>query len=569
MNQRFHLLLSGSIPLLLLCACARQGAPAGGPKDTTPPKVDTTVSTRNFSTRFSQRRIELVFDEWVTLSDVGTQVVVSPTLPKRPEVKLKGKRVVVELPEEDTLRPNTTYTINFGAAVKDLHEGNPAENLRFVFSTGDYLDSLTVSGSVVDAFTGDPVDKVSVMLYENAGDSVPRKERPYYFARTNKTGQFSVENVRPGRFKVVAVEDASGDLKWDGQNERIAFPDALLSVNDTAQAALTLKLFKNQSKQRLTDHKTIRYGLEKLIFTAPPDSVPLRAEATGLRFLTEKIQDTLLVWYDMPEPAAWQLYAGSDTVQVKNLPREDFFKNHKLIFSDEAPVSASAGKFAGQPAARPAAPGVRPVKNISLRPGKPAVLPFNTPVTLVDTSKWLLFLDSVRIVNYMAGPDSAAPRSVKFNPGWKSGKAYKLTLLPGAVTDFYGVANADTLQRVFNVLNEKQLGSLTLTLENLVPRTPYVLQLLNGQTVEEERTFEAELTDKKLTFSSLQAATYTARLIEDRNGNGRWDSGDYFAHLQPEPVFSKKLDPLRANWELEASMRAGANDSKWEGEKKK
>ncbi len=154
-----------------------------------------------FQHAFSQRRIELVFDEWVTLSDVGTQVVVSPTLLKRPEVKLKGKKVVVELPEEDTLRPNTTYTINFGTAVKDLHEGNPAENLRFVFSTGDYLDSLTVNGSVVDAFTGDPVEKVSVMLYENLGDSVPRKERPYYFARTNKTGQFSIQNVRPGRFK--------------------------------------------------------------------------------------------------------------------------------------------------------------------------------------------------------------------------------------------------------------------------------------------------------------------------------------------------------------------------------
>lgn len=567
MNQRFQLLLTGLVPALLLCACARQGAPTGGSKDTTPPKVDTVLSTRNFSTRFSQRRIELVFDEWITLSDVGAQVVVSPTLAKRPELKLKGKKVIVELPEEDTLRPNTTYTINFGTAVKDLHEGNPADNLRFVFSTGDYLDSLTVRGSVVDAFTNEPVDKVSVMLYENLADSVPRKERPYYFGRTGKTGQFLIENVRPGSFKVVAIEDVSGDLKWDGQNERIAFPDAVLSVNDTTKPSLTLKLFKNQSKRRLIDSKTIRFGLEKLIFTAPPDSVSLLNNATDLHFLVEKIQDTLLVWYDMTEPAGWQLYVDSDTVQVKNLPREDFLKNHKLIFADEVRVNASAGKFAGKPAAPPG--GANTVKNISLSPAKPAILPCNTPVVAIDTSKWLFLLDSNRVENFTARPDSAAPRNLQLSLAWKPGKAYKLTLLPGAMTDFYGVANTDTLQRIFNILGEKQLGSLTLSIENLVPRMHYVLQLLNGQNVETERVFEAELTDKKLIFNSLQAATYTTRLIEDRNANGRWDSGDYFAHLQPEQIFSKKLDPLRANWELEATMRAGVNDSKWEGDKKK
>ena len=108
MNQHLHPIFSGILFSLLLCACARQGSPAGGPKDTTPPQVDTTLSTRNFSTRFSARRIELVFDEWVKLSDIGTQVVVSPTLAKRPEVTLKGKKLSVEVPEEDTLRPNTS-----------------------------------------------------------------------------------------------------------------------------------------------------------------------------------------------------------------------------------------------------------------------------------------------------------------------------------------------------------------------------------------------------------------------------------------------------------------------------
>ena len=564
MNLLSHLsrkFFAVAIAALCLFSCARQGAPTGGPKDTDPPKVDTLLSTRNFSTRFSGRRIELVFDEWVALSDVGTQIVVSPTLSKRPEVTLKGKKVIFQLAEGDTLRPNTTYTINFGTAVKDFHENNPAKDLRFVFSTGDYLDSLEVRGIVADAFSGEPVENVSVMLYENTGDSVVRKERPYYFARTDKNGQFSIQNVRPGTFKAAGIEDASGDLKWDGQNERIGFPDSLLLLNDSAKFFLNLKIFKSQSKFRLFDSKTVRYGLVKLTFTATPDSVLLRTETPGLRYLAEKNQDTLLVWYDMPEPAAWQLFVGNDTVKVRDLPREDFLKNHKLVLADEA--AASSNKRSRPRAEGTPAPKV--VKTVNQSHVKPALLPFNTPIASVDTSQWLFVLDSVRVAGFSAKPDSAALRSVKVEFAWKPSKTYNLTLLPGAVTDFYGVANADTLYRNFNVLSEKQLGGLSLTIQSLRPGSRYVLQLLNGTVLEEERVFDAEMVEKKLTFTNLPAASYTAQLIEDWNRNGRWDTGDYFARRQPEPVFSKKLDPLRANWEVEAIMQAGAEQQKKRG----
>lgn len=543
----------------LLFACARQGSPTGGPKDVEPPKVDTTLSTRNFSTRFSARRVELVFDEWVALSDVGTQIVVSPPLAKRPEITLKGKKVIVEFNEKDTLRPNTTYTINFGTAVKDFHEGNPAKDLRFVFSTGDFLDSLEVRGSVVDAFTGEPVENVSVMLYDNLADSVVRKEKPYYFARTDKVGQYSIQNVREGAFKVVAIEDASGDLKWDGQNERIGFADTLLQLDDSTRGFLSLRLFKSQPKFRLFDSKTPRYGLVKLAYTSSPDSVRIQTETPDVRFFTEKMQDTLFVWYDMPEPAGWQLLAGNDTVQVRNLPREAFFEKYKF-----APADLAAGSGERRGGSQSPTPGV--VKNVSQHPSKPAIVPFNAPVASVDTSKWLLVLDSVRVTDFSAKPDSALPRNLNINVAWKPGKSYRLTFLPGAVTDFYGVANADTLERMLGVYAEKQLGGLNLTMQALKPGSRYVLQLLNGNTLEEERAFDAEAVEQKLIFTNLVAATYTARLIEDQNRNGRWDTGDYFAHRQPEPVFTKKLDQLRANWELEVTMQAGANDKR---EKKK
>lgn len=539
----------------LFFACARQGAPTGGPKDTDPPQLDTATSTRNFSTRFSDRRIELTFDEWVTLTDVGTQVLISPPLAKRPEITLKGKKVLVEFNEKDTLRPNTTYTINFGTAVKDLHEGNPAKDLRFVFSTGDFLDSLTVRGNIADAFTGEPIENVSLMLYDNPSDSVVRKEKPYYLARTDKTGVFDIQNVREGRFKVVAIEDASGDLKWDGQNERIGFPDSLLVLNDSTRGLVNVKLFRNQPKFRLFDGKTLRFGLVKLAFTSSPDTVNVRTETPDVRFLVEKVQDTLLVWYDMPQPAPWQLFAAGDTVQVRNLPREDFFKNYKFNPADLATGPTRRG---AQPAAPAGAP--RTVKNVSQHPNKPAVIPFNAPVVSVDTSKWLFEYDSIRIRDFSAKPDSAAPRNLNIEVTWLPGKSYHLTLLPGAVTDFYGTANTDTLERMLGVYAEKQLGGLNLTLQGLTPGGKYVLQLLNGTTLEEERLIAADAVEEKLIFTKLLAATYTARLVEDRNGNGRWDTGDYFGHRQPEPVFTKKLDALRANWELEVTMQAGVEE---------
>lgn len=321
----------------LFFACARQSAPTGGPKDTTPPAIDSTTSTPNFSTRFNKKRIQLTFNEWITLSDVQTQVVVSPPLiTKRvPDVRLKGKTVIVEIPEAEVLRPNTTYTINFGTAVKDLHEGNVAQDLRFVFSTGDFIDSLSVRGNVVDAFTGEPVDNISLMLYDNPRDSVVRLEKPYYFARTSKDGQFIIQNVRSGDFKIVAIDDADQNLKWSGENERIGFSDSLIPVNDSTHKGLNIRLFNDHSGLKLLDKNAGRYGVVRLTYNAPPDTVKIRTETEGLRLLTEQNLDTLYIWYDQSADAAWQLLAGKDTVSVRSLSREDFLKNHKLGFPEK------------------------------------------------------------------------------------------------------------------------------------------------------------------------------------------------------------------------------------------
>ncbi len=558
--------------ITLLCSCARQGAPTGGPKDTKPPGIDTLASTPNFSTHFDKKRIELKFDEWVVLSDAATQIVISPPLAKRPEVVLKGKTVVVNFDKNEVLHPNTTYTVNFGTAVKDLHEGNPAKDLRFVFSTGDFIDSLFFTGVVADAFTGDPVENVSVMLYENVADSAVRKERPYYFSRTNKLGQYEFRNLKSGTFRIVAIEDGDQNLKWDGENERIAFRDSALLVEDLMRGLVNLKLFKNQSKFRLVGQNANRYGLVKLGFNTPLKTFETQTIAPdGLITLTEKTPDSLMLWYDLPNvDTAWTLLFSSfplrnrdsvapiprfDTIVIKKLSRAEFLKNHRIGFGDVAPPPAAVG---GRAKSIAAPPKPQSVKTLFQVPSKPATLLFNFPIAAFDTSRWLLTVDSNRLNTFSVMPDSASPRSLSVALDWKQGKTYTIMLLPGALTVFWGTPYAETLIRNFNVLAEKQLGTLSLTLEKIRPGTSYVLQLLNGTNLEEERLFTAETESKKLIFNHLQVAVYSARLVEDLNGNGRWDTGDFSAHRQPERVFNKKLDALRANWELEVTFSTEA-----------
>jgi len=561
--------------VLSLCvfwsACARQGAPAGGPKDTRPPEVDTLASTPNFTTRFNRRKIELKFDEWVVLADQATQIVVSPPLAKRPDVVLKGKTVVLTFDKDEELRPQTTYTINFGTAVRDFRENNPANNLRFVFSTGDFIDSLSFKGVVSDALTGEPVENVAVMLYENQSDSAIVLERPYYFARTDKIGLYEFDNLRAGTFRVVAIEDADQNLRWGGETERIAFLDSTIVLNDSLQKAINLVLFKNRPKFRLTGQNTARYGLAKLGFNTPLDTFEFQIIAPeGISTWAEKTSDSLMLWYDLPGiDTSWSIVfsnpskearsgdsvsAKLDTVLVKKLPRSAFLESHRIGFDDAPPPAApppARGKSLG---AKSPPPKPQVVKTIVQPFSAPAKLAFNYPLSAFDTSRWLLELDTVPLRQFSVSNDSGRLRHLVMATDWQQGKTYSLTLLPGAITDYWGVPNADTLQRIFNVLVEKQLGTIALSLEKLRPGTSYVLQIMNGNTVEAEWAFLADSESKSRSFPQLQVASYSLRLLEDLNGNGRWDTGDYWKKRQPESIFTKKLDPLRANWELEVKF---------------
>ncbi len=547
--KNYSILLAG---VLLVGACARPVAPEGGPKDTTPPKVVPQKSTPNGVLRFNERVIYLTFDEWVTLQEANTQVLVSPPLARRPEVTLKGRTLEFRFDKEEVLRPNTTYTIYFGSAVRDLHEGNIAQDLRFIFSTGDHLDSATVSGVVVDAFSEEPIEGAAVMLYDNLEDSAIVRERPYYLARTDKSGQFRLPNIRPGTYRCIAIEDADQNLRWRPDVERIGFLDAFVAVHptDTLVTVPILLLSAPAPKGRLLMRQSSQYGRVRLGYGQLPDTIAVRTEPPGLRRLVTREQDTLVVWYDNPDSIGWTLFANSDTVPVRALSKSAFIKQHRLFFGDEQ-LTPAPGRRPVQPATSAALP---PPRTVAVRMGRPVSIPFNAPLVQVDTQRIRLLADSVETRDFSLSVDSALFRNLNLSLPWSRGQRYTLTLFPGALTDFWGAVNADTLVRLFSVPPENLVATLALALENLTSGEAYVLRLLNGNTLEEERFFIAQGTKHRELFTDLAPVAYTVQLIEDGNRNRRWDGGDYFSGRQPERVFSKKLEALRPNWQSEFSF---------------
>ncbi|MEM1123214.1 MAG: Ig-like domain-containing protein, partial [Bacteroidota bacterium] len=264
-------------------SCAQQQQLTGGPRDTFPPNLIKELSTSNFQTNFEKQDISLVFDEYIELRDVIKQVVISPPLEYIPKVeRAKGfKTVKFEFPEEEVLKEGVTYAINFGESVKDLTEGNEVENLQFLFSTGEYIDSLKMSGEIVDVLTGKPVKDVLFMLYENFADTVVRTEKPYYFGKTDKDGKFTINYLKAGAYKGFALEDQDLNYLFNVPKERIGFTLDSIIINDSTETTVQIELFEEYTplgKPKI-DAKT--YGLVKLGFRRAPYDANLEYDVVG------------------------------------------------------------------------------------------------------------------------------------------------------------------------------------------------------------------------------------------------------------------------------------------------
>jgi uncharacterized protein (DUF2141 family) len=584
---------------LSLAYCANQGSLTGGPKDEKPPEI-VTSEPANFSTHFKASRVEITFDEYIDLKDISKQLVVSPPMAKKPEIKKNGRKL--EILFKDSLLPNRTYALNFGDALTDLNEGNPIKNFQYVFSTGASLDSLQVAGIVLNALDGKPAEDILVMLYSGDADSLPLKTIPLYISRTGKDGRFTLKNLAGGKYKIFALKDGNTNYKFDMPSEAVAFTDSLISpsvvmtpksdslkpVNDTLlplKDSLAVKkdsiaapkpdpgyhfIPDNIELHMFTEVKPNQYlaGAERpmrnqirIRFNERTDS--LRIEFPGLNTDSMALAvewteepDTIDFWIDNPAVAARDsieailLYPGYDSIGRLITKRDTVRLRYK-------------------PAAKPAtAPKKDFTVSVSvegtkmLEFGKSLIITTSHPFIQLDTTRIRLVSgndSTAREVPYRMTHDSlsgwvlngspvrqAHPRIIRLDAPFMADSSYRITLLPGVFTNLAGAKN-DSLDVRFKMKGRDLYGTVKIILPDLQGHGIIELNDSRSKVVASHRMNGAGTA----VFDLLAPGKYTARLIFDSNGNGRWDTGRYIKHIQPEKVmtFTKELN-VKANWEV-------------------
>ncbi|MER3375587.1 MAG: Ig-like domain-containing protein [Allomuricauda sp.] len=518
---------------LALWQCAKRGSPSGGPKDLTPPKL-TRAEPENFSVNFKAEKIRLYFDELIKLENVQQQLVVSPPLKNQPEITPQGgPRKYIEIILKDTLRENTTYTINFGQSLVDNNEGNPNSFLTYVFSTGEYIDSLTLSGAVKDAYNRKADEFVSVMLYEidtAYTDSTVYKSLPNYIANTGDSlPLFELRNLKAGNYALFALKDENKNNKFDQRLDKIGFLEDTIRL--PTDSIYLLNLFKELpdysisvpsyvAKNRIIfgyqgDYRDI--AIETL--TELPDSVETI-------ILKDREKDTLNYWISPTD-----LDSIIFTVTNAKMEAIDTFtvKTRKLPLDSLTLSNGVQGKFSFE-------------DNFSVLA--------NTPIASVDTTKIGLVVNDSLLAPYSYAIDSLENK-IDFDFDVEPNQSYRFAFLPGAVTDFFGIQN-DTLDYNISTSSYADYGNLRFNLSGAV-QYPVIMQLLTekGEVQREIVASEPQIFE----FNNLDPGNYIARVIFDGNGNGKWDTGSYLKKIQPEKIsYFPDVIEVRANWEMEQSF---------------
>ncbi len=526
MKRTFNLVVIFVFLITLLSDCARRGRPEGGPKDEDAP-VMTIAKPPHLTTNFKEGEIKIYFDEYIKLKDLQTQLIVSPPLKYPPIITPLGtpsKYITIKI--LDTLKENTTYTFNFGESVIDNTESNALHNFKYVFSTGDVIDSLKVSGTIKDAFDKDADNNVTIMLYEvneSFTDSVIYKEKPYYVASTLDTTAWEITNMKSGKYLLMALKDASKNYKFNPKEDKIGFLKEYISIPSDSVNHI-IKLFKEELPFKLKRPSEVSKGHILFGYEGKADSLKVVPFETSDKFQSfshfEKDKDTLNYWYKNNVKDSIQFYIFNkeyrDTVTVK--------LRSKIIDSLEI-----IGSVRG---------------TLHLR--DQFKLLSNIPVQSIDTSK-INFIDkdSVDVTHTFNIVKDKNEIELIFTKSYE--QRYKLELLPNAITDFFGNVN-DTLQYNLNTRKPTDYGNLYLTLQN-VNRYPVIVQLIKekGKFVEEIYSEK----DQEYVFRNLVPAKYLIRIIYDDNKNKKWDTGNFLLKKQPEEVtyFDTVLD-IRANWEM-------------------
>lgn len=511
--------------VLVLFSCAQVKPLDGGEKDTTPPQL-ISIFPEQQSTRFKASTIVLAFDEYVQINDLATELVVSPPLDRMPIATVKKRSVYLEL--QEPLEENTTYTFNFGNAISDINEGNKLD-LVYVISTGDYIDSLKLKGTVRDAWKKEPIEGMRVMLYRNASDTVVLKKTPSYFTKVGKDGTFELSYLSQGNYVIAALEDKNANYSLE-DDERMSFLDTLVAPGIDDSTLTSVDLLASLSKPvkpGLKDYKVDSLGVLKMPWDKRFESPEVKRlkDNTLVQGKRNTLGDSLI--FVLPGMATEEeegvIVAWRDSIlDSLSIPffKEELDKNFLC--------TAGLGK-----------------KQKFDKPFKIA-LPPNAQIK--DASKLFFLQDSIQVATTVF-MDSAIAGVAYAKGAIEKGHNCTLTVLPGAFGNS-GAGTNDTLIVKFMTFDDEDLGTLLFDLSGSSFTDLHRFQLVNAKgDVVHEQNLSPDT--KALTIKELEPADYLAYVWIDENANGVWDGAVYHEKKQPEKSWALGVKiNVRANWEI-------------------
>ncbi len=605
MNWNRHKLPALLMLMIVVYSCASMGNPDGGPYDEEPPKF-VRSTPKPFAINSKEKKVTIEFDEFIKLEKAAEKVVVSPPQLEQPEIKASGRKVVVGL--VDSLRPNTTYTIDFADAIVDNNEGNPLGNYAFTFSTGTTIDTMEVSGTVLSASDLEPVKNIQVGLHSDLSDSAFMKKPFDRVSRTDSRGHFSIRGIAPGKYRIYALMDGNQNYLFDSKTEMIAFSDSIiipamedamrqdtiwkdsLTIDTIKSVGYTrflpddiiLRAFKEENdRQYLTRSERDKENHFVLTFSARADTLPT---LKGLNFderdafIIEKTDrnDSICYWikdsliYQMDTLEIQMDYLATDTLD-RLVPQTDtLFLANKLTRAEREKLEAKAAEEKEKERKMKEKKGEKiepePTKFLTLNVDAPSAfdldrnvyLSFDEPVASIDTAAIHMEIKKDSLweeIPFLFVSDSVLPRKYEILAEWEPEKEYQLSIDSMAFKGVYGL-HTNKVKQTMKVKKLNEYGTILLNITGA--DSTAVVELLDGsgKVLRQQRITPQNTAD----FYYLNPGTkFYIRLFNDRNGNGVWDTGKYSEHLQPEEVYYfPKVWEMKANFDFEENWNINA-----------
>ncbi|RZK43922.1 MAG: hypothetical protein EOO90_01290 [Pedobacter sp.] len=504
---------------VLIYGCAAMQSPQGGPIDKIPPKV-LKMEPANLTTNFKAQKIVITFDEHFNIDNEAKEFSVSPEQERNPIFKKDKKNL--EITFQDSLESNTTYTINFGNGIVDVNERNILKNLTYAFSTGPYLDSLSISGRVTNSQTGKPELDATVFIIPLSRDSIFGKRKASIFTSTDSSGLYSLKNLKKDTYRIYALKETGGDKIYQQRSDEIGFiKDSI--VLDKNLDSINLAVFKEAPESfRISDRKFNNDGSIQLIFnkslTKPELTIIDNKAINENKILSvNKTNDSLKLWvqdlsFDSIKVEIKDNTKVLDTVVFRREKKDTYTRN--LTISDNLQSSL-------------------------LNPYQPYRIYSNFPIENIDRSKIKLTEDSIPRTNFTVEKDTANLLAFNFKYPWKKKAKYVVDFGEGALTAIFNT-KSKALRKTFSLEDPVEYGSFILNVE--VPDTgkSYIVQLLD-----ERKTIVAShiiTTNKSITYSNYKVGSYYTRVIYDDNKNGVWDTGSLEKGTQPEYIWNNPVE---------------------------